>query len=49
VVQGENDPFGIPPAGRNRTVTRIRGTHSLRSGVAVEEAVTAWLRAALAA
>jgi len=43
VVQGENDPFGLPPPGRNRTVIRIAGTHSLASGAAVEAAVSAWL------
>jgi len=43
VVQGEKDPFGIPPAGPSRTVTLIPGTHSLRSAAAVEAAVSAWL------
>ena len=43
VVQGENDPFGMPPDGPNRTVVRIPGTHSLRSSSAVETAVSHWL------
>jgi predicted alpha/beta-hydrolase family hydrolase len=45
VVQGENDPFGMPPEGPGRTVTRIAGTHSL-GGAAVEPAVSAWLATA---
>jgi hypothetical protein len=43
VIQGENDPFGMPPAGSNRTVVRIPGTHSLRSSAAVATAVADWL------
>jgi predicted alpha/beta-hydrolase family hydrolase len=43
VVQGEKDPFGIPPAGPNRTVMRIPGTHSLRNANAVAGAVSDWL------
>jgi uncharacterized protein len=44
VVQGENDPFGVPPPGRNRTVTLVRGDHSLRSDLdAVRAAVGSWL------
>jgi predicted alpha/beta-hydrolase family hydrolase len=43
VVQGENDPFGTPPDGPNRTVARIPGTHSLRNGADVAAAVSAWL------
>ena len=43
VVQGERDPFGMPPPAPNRTVVQIPGTHSLRSSSAVEEAVSAWL------
>jgi hypothetical protein len=45
VVQGESDPFGVPPAARNRTVALVRGTHSLRSDLAgVGTAVRDWLR-----
>jgi uncharacterized protein len=43
IVQGERDPFGMPPPGRDRTVTVIPGTHSLRSRTAVEAAVAEWL------
>ena len=43
VVQGESDPFGMPPDGRNRMVARIPGTHSLRSSSAVAAAVSDWL------
>ena len=44
VVQGERDPFGMPPAGRNRTVAVVPGDHSLRTGLeAVRAAVDEWL------
>jgi hypothetical protein len=43
VVQGESDPFGMPPPGPNRTVMRIPGTHSLRNSSAVAEALSEWL------
>jgi uncharacterized protein len=43
VVQGERDPFGMPPSAPNRTVVPIPGTHSLRSASAVEEIVSGWL------
>ena len=43
VVQGERDPFGMPPAARNRSVVTIPGTHSLRSSSAVAAAVSGWL------
>jgi uncharacterized protein len=43
VVQGESDPFGMPPPGPNRAVVRIPGTHSLRSSGTVAAAVSAWL------
>ena len=44
VVQGERDPFGMPPAAPpNRQVVLIPGTHSLRSSAAVAEPVAAWL------
>ena len=46
VVQGENDRFGIPPAGRNRDVVEVAGDHSLRKDAgAVTAAVAEWLRA----
>lgn len=43
VVQGESDPFGMPPAGPNRAVARVPGNHSLRSTAAIEDAIAAWL------
>jgi predicted alpha/beta-hydrolase family hydrolase len=44
VVQGERDRFGIPPAGRRRTVVQVPGDHSLRKDLdAVEAAVRGWL------
>jgi predicted alpha/beta-hydrolase family hydrolase len=43
VVQGESDPFGMPPDGPNRTVARVPGNHSLRSKAAVAAAVSSWL------
>ena len=45
VVQGESDPFGMPPPGQGRTVVRVRGDHALKSDLAaVTEAVRAWLQ-----
>ena len=45
VVQGEGDPFGMPPPGPARTVVRVRGDHALKADLAaVEEAVRAWLQ-----
>jgi uncharacterized protein len=44
VVQGERDPFGIPPSGPRREVVVVNGDHSLRSDRgAVAAAVEAWL------
>ena len=44
VVQGERDPFGIPPAAAGRTVVLVPGDHSLRTDTkAVAAAVRAWL------
>jgi len=49
VVQGEGDPFGMPPAAPLREVVRLRGNHSLRSDMpGLKAAVEAWLRGALA-
>jgi predicted alpha/beta-hydrolase family hydrolase len=42
VVQGERDPFGIPPEGPNRTVVLVLGTHSLRSTAAIGAGVSDW-------
>jgi predicted alpha/beta-hydrolase family hydrolase len=43
VVQGERDPFGMPPAAEGREVVVVPGTHSLRSTTRIAEAVTDWL------
>ena len=43
VVQGERDPFGIPPESPTRRVALVPGDHSLRSSSRVREAVAAWL------
>jgi predicted alpha/beta-hydrolase family hydrolase len=46
VVQGARDRFGIPRAAPGRTVVRVEGDHSLRTGLeAVTGAVSAWLPA----
>ena len=46
VVQGERDPFGIPPASSLRTVTLVAGDHSLKADVgAVADAARRWLSA----
>ena len=43
VVQGERDPFGLPPPGPNRIVVTVPGTHSLRASGTVQSAVSDWL------
>jgi hypothetical protein len=44
VVQGERDPFGIPPSGPRRDVVLVPGDHSLRTDLeAVAGAIRAWL------
>jgi predicted alpha/beta-hydrolase family hydrolase len=45
VIQGESDPFGMPPDGpKNRTVARVKGNHGLKADLeAVAAAVTNWL------
>ena len=49
VVQGEGDPFGMPPPGANRSVVRLRGNHSLRSDIpGLTAAVADWLPRVLA-
>jgi uncharacterized protein len=46
VVQGERDPFGMPPPGRNRTVSVVAGGHGLKSdSEALAAAVRDWLPA----
>jgi predicted alpha/beta-hydrolase family hydrolase len=45
VVQGERDPFGMPPPGPLRTVVKVHGDHSLRTDLdAVAAAIRAWLQ-----
>jgi hypothetical protein len=49
VVQGDRDPFGIPPEGPGRSVVQVRGDHSLRTDLdGVATAVRAWLPTVLA-
>lgn len=44
VVQGERDPFGMPPPGDRRTVVLVQGDHSLRTDLdAVADAIRGWL------
>jgi uncharacterized protein len=44
IVQGESDPFGMPPEADGRTVVRLRGNHSLRSDInGLRAAVRAFL------
>jgi predicted alpha/beta-hydrolase family hydrolase len=48
VVQGEADPFGMPPAGPNRSVVTVAGNHSLAADLdAVTAAVRDWLAGVL--
>jgi uncharacterized protein len=45
VVQGDRDPFGMPPPGPNREVVQVAGDHGLKKDLAaVTAAVEAWLR-----
>ena len=44
IVQGESDPFGVPPGARRRKVVTVRGNHSLRGDLdAVGTAVGRWI------
>jgi uncharacterized protein len=44
VIQGERDPFGMPPAAAGRTVVVVPGSHSFTPGAqGVAEAVAGWL------
>jgi uncharacterized protein len=44
VVQGDRDPFGMPPPGRNRTVVKVPGDHGLKADLeGVADAVRTWL------
>lgn len=49
VIQGQSDPFGMPPDGPDRTVVRVPGDHALRSSAAVMAAASEWLAARVAA
>ena len=45
VVQGERDPFGMPPPGPRREVVQVPGDHGLKKDLeAVASAVQGWLR-----
>jgi uncharacterized protein len=49
VVQGERDPFGMPPAAEHRTVVPVPGDHSLKTDLeAVATAVRSWLPSVMA-
>lgn len=44
VVQGESDPFGMPPDAKGRTVARVPGNHGLKKDIpAVGAAARDWL------
>jgi predicted alpha/beta-hydrolase family hydrolase len=44
VIQGESDPFGMPPEAPGRQVAVVPGTHSFTRGLnGVSEAARAWL------
>ena len=44
IVQGESDPFGMPPEAKGRQVVKLKGNHSLRSDKpGLQAAVRAWL------
>jgi predicted alpha/beta-hydrolase family hydrolase len=48
IVQGERDPFGMPPAAPSRTVVAVPGDHSLKTSVAaLGAAVAEWLGSVL--
>jgi uncharacterized protein len=49
VVQGERDPFGMPPPASNREVAQVKGDHGLKADLdAVRAAVQGWLRRVVA-
>lgn len=43
VIQGQSDPFGMPPGGPGRTVIAVPGDHALRNAAAVAAAASDWL------
>jgi hypothetical protein len=45
VIQGESDPFGMPPEAENRRVVKLKGNHGLKSDVnGLRDAVREFLR-----
>ena len=48
VIQGDRDPFGMPPRRRGRRVVTVHGDHSLRDPAAIHRAVTRFLTEQLA-
>jgi hypothetical protein len=50
IVQGDRDRFGMPPAGRDRTIVQVPGDHGLKKDLgAVADAVRGWLPGVVAA
>jgi hypothetical protein len=48
VVQGERDPFGMPPDAPGRTVARVNGDHGLKADrAAISDAIRRWLAAVI--
>ncbi len=45
IIQGDRDPFGMPPSASGRTVIAIPGNHGLRRTAEVRQAVEPWLAA----
>jgi predicted alpha/beta-hydrolase family hydrolase len=43
VVQGDRDPFGMPPPRPDRKIVPVPGNHALRDTAAVESVVADWL------
>jgi predicted alpha/beta-hydrolase family hydrolase len=44
VIQGDRDPFGMPPPGPTRTVIAVPGNHSLKTSIAaIGPALSSWL------
>ena len=43
VVQGERDPFGVPPPGPSREVVKVPGDHGLKADPEAVAAAVAWL------
>jgi len=44
VVQGDRDPYGVPPVAPGRTVVTVAGDHSLKTDLsAVTAALRGWL------